>query len=205
MLSIGLTGNRMSGKNLVMSAFKQVGIPIFDADLVLKYLLNYRPDITMSVLGTMGEEYLFQGNYIDLNKFDDDVKFNELLDLVDFEINEAYDNFKRRHIGAQYTIFKCSWIFERGIKSRFDLVVNVFTPREERILRYRGEKGVSLTEANKIFKNELTDIHKNTSSNYVIHAYDCGLCILDQVNNIDKKIIDDYILCKENRKEVQHD
>jgi len=202
MLSIGLTGNRMSGKKLVVSVFKQIGVPVFDADLVLKYLLNYRSDITMSILSNMGEKYLYQG-YIDLNKFDNDDKFNQLLDLVEFEIMEVYNKFKTRHIGSQYIIFKCSWLFERKINSRFDAIINVFATKDERLLRYRIEKNIPLSDSYTHFKNELSDIYKNINSNYVIHAYDCGLDILDQVNNIDKKIIDSYL--QKIGKEVQHD
>jgi dephospho-CoA kinase len=202
MLSIGLTGNRMSGKNLVMNTFKQAGVPVFDADLVLKYLLNYRPDITMSVLGNMGDEYLVQGSYIDLSKIDDDSKFNDLLDLLDFQITEAYNKFRSRH-KSQYTIFKCSWLFERDMCSRFDLIINVFAPKDVRVMRHRVEVGANLTESYNLFKNELTDIYKNNNSDYIIHSYDCGLCVLNQVNNIDMKIVDSLI--KKTEKEIQHD
>lgn len=205
MLSIGLTGNRMSGKTLVARSFSQAGVPVFDADLVLKYLLNYRPDITLSVLSNMGGEYLIGGDYIDLSKFDNDIKFNKLLDLVDFHINEAYSKFRSRHSNSQYTIFKCSWIFERKIQSRFDSIINVYATKDERILRYRIKNNTLLTDSYNLFKNEITDIYKNTNSNYIIHSYECSLNIFDQVSGIDNEIIDNYLIKQENQKEIQHD
>ena len=42
MLEIGLTGTRYSGKSTVGKVFNQIHIPVFDADTVLKFILNFR-------------------------------------------------------------------------------------------------------------------------------------------------------------------
>ena len=40
-LKVGFTGNRFSGKTRVSKVFKQIGIPIFDADVVLAFIINH--------------------------------------------------------------------------------------------------------------------------------------------------------------------
>ena len=46
MIEIGLTGCRYSGKTSVSKMFKQIGVPVFDADTILKFILNFSPPMT---------------------------------------------------------------------------------------------------------------------------------------------------------------
>ena len=41
MIKVGLSGNRYSGKNRVVAMFKQIGIPVFEADVILKFILQH--------------------------------------------------------------------------------------------------------------------------------------------------------------------
>jgi len=41
MIKVGLSGNRYSGKTAVSKMFKQIGIPVFDADIVLKFIIGH--------------------------------------------------------------------------------------------------------------------------------------------------------------------
>ena len=40
MITLGLSGSRYSGKKTTVEVFKRIGIPVFDADLILKFILN---------------------------------------------------------------------------------------------------------------------------------------------------------------------
>jgi dephospho-CoA kinase len=41
MFKVGLTGNRYSGKDTVASLFNKISIPVFDADVIVKFLINH--------------------------------------------------------------------------------------------------------------------------------------------------------------------
>ena len=41
MIKVGLSGNRYSGKTAISKMFKQIGIPVFDADIVLKFIIGH--------------------------------------------------------------------------------------------------------------------------------------------------------------------
>ena len=45
MIKIGLTGNRYSGKDRVCKIFEQISIPVFQADVVLKFIINHNFEI----------------------------------------------------------------------------------------------------------------------------------------------------------------
>jgi dephospho-CoA kinase len=195
MLEVGLTGSRKSGKDGVAKLFTQLGVPVFDADAILKYLLNYRPGVVKSVEKAFGKSYII-GDYINPLSFDTDEKFNALLNLVEFELFESFHRFKQKQKNRAYVMFHSSIIFERNYQNKFDSVVNVFTPKSDRMERYIMQTGDTLTFVQNLFSHEISDLSKNQSSNFIIHNYYDAPDILDQVQNIDDKIFEKYLTQK---------
>ncbi len=201
LLNIGLTGGRLSGKNGVAKLFRQLGVPVFDADAVMKYLLNYRESMPQSVRKAFGPEYAF-GEYINPIAFDTDEKFSTLIDLIEFELFEAYERFRNKHQDKQYTIFHSSIIYEKGWSNKFDRVISVFSPKEIRIERYKRETGDKLETIWTIFSKEMNETLKNQMSDFIIHNYEDAPDILKQIENIDTKIVD-YYLALNKKKETE--
>ena len=191
MLEIGLTGSRKSGKDGIVKLFAQLGAPVFDADAIMKYLLNYRPGVVQSVHKAFGKDYVF-GDFINPIAFDTDEKFGALIDLIEFELFEAYHKFKLRYKFKKYIIFHSSMIYERNYQTKFDYVINVFAPKEDRIERYRMETGDKLSLVHNLFSCEMADISKNQMSNFIIHNYLDAPDVLRQVQNINDNIITKY-------------
>lgn len=196
LLNIGLTGSRCSGKNGISKLFRQLGVPVFDADAVVKYLLNYRQNMTDSVRKAFGAEYAFQ-EYINPMAFDTDEKFSSLIDLIEFELFEAYDRFRKKHKDNQYTIFHSSIIYEKEWSKKFDRVISVFAPKDVRIERYKRETGDRLETIWTIFNKEMNEIVKNQMSDFIIHNYEDAPDVLKQVENIDTKIVDFQLSIKD--------
>lgn len=198
-LDIALTGSRKSGKHGVSKLFKQLGAPIFDADTILKYLLNYKPNIVDSVQRHFGKEYVFNG-FINPLAFNSDDKFNELLNIVEFELFESYSRFKEKtaktQSGYQYTIFLSSFIFERNWIKKFDKIISVFSPKEDRMYRYKVENFDTISGVHNLFANEMNDFKKNQMSDFIIHNYPSAPDILNQVQKIDDKLVETYLLTK---------
>lgn len=197
MYQIALTGNRKSGKKGVSKLFTQIGVPVYDADAVIKHLLQ-RDDVRKVVNGAIGKT----GTNLNVNDWCQDDKFSLLLDLLEFEVWEGFKRFKEKHKGKGYCIYKSSFIFERKLMSRFDFTINVFTPKEERIRRMVMTTGRTTNECYLLLENEMSDFQKNELSDYVIHNYqDYSVNILEQVNEIDADIVETYLdkvsLCSE--------
>ena len=194
-LDIGLTGNRFSGKTGVCKLFKQIGAPVFDADVVLKYILNYKLDLNESVRKHFGSEYVL-GEWINPLAFDTDEKFLNLINLVEFDLFEAYNRFKKTNKGSTYIIFKSSLIFEKKWNNKFDSIISVFTPKEERIYRLKNKTFKSTSIITEMLKNECDDIVKNQMSDWVIHNYNEAPDIFRQVENISSELVDLHIKMK---------
>jgi dephospho-CoA kinase len=197
LLNIGLTGARSSGKDSVANLFKDIGIPVFDADAIIKYILNYRESMRLSVKKVFGDKYVFE-DYINPLAFDSE-DFSSLIDLLEFELFESYDRFRSeiKNEYKQYTIFKSSLIFEKNWQNRFDRVICVFSPKHERVLRMKSN-----VNAWDLLSNELNDTLRNGSSDYIIHNYSDAPSLRSQVNGIDTKITD-YYLALSKKREVE--
>jgi dephospho-CoA kinase len=85
-------------------------------------------------------------------------------------------------------IFESSILFERGWDSKFDKVISVFAPKEERVYRCKMDTDRRVDEIWTLFDKEMSELSKNNKSDYVIHNYDTGPDLLTQVNNIDLEI-----------------
>jgi dephospho-CoA kinase len=198
MIKIGLTGNRYSGKDTVAKMFEQISIPVFNADVVLKFILNFDINVNKDILDNYGE-YIFTGpeSMIDPKKIRSKKDFDRLLDFADFELRRAYERFRLENKQSIYTIFHSSILFERGWDKDMDYNINVFAPKDVRSLRCEQTTKQSSYNISELMKGEMNDLVKNKLADYTIHNYPS--CVIafgdtcDQVNRIDQKIIDKYL------------
>lgn len=202
MIKVGLTGNRYSGKSTVANLLKQIGIPVFDADVVLKFILNYNLDIIKIVKDKLGDGiYKIDRDFIDIKVLNSlNIKMTDkLFDIIDFELRTAYDKFVRKNRKSTYTVFMSSILFERGLDTYMDFKVSVFCPKKERINRGKISTNNSMLALENILRDETDDLLKNKFADFVIHNYDNSeMDLFTQINDLDLKIIDKYIETNQN-------
>lgn len=191
MLKIGLTGNRYSGKKVVAKCFKSLGIHVFDADVVMKFIINYNNQVFSNIKKEFGEEVSNLG-LIDTQRFNSDEKMDKLFDLVEFDMWEAYNRFLLKHSSEPYTVFKSSILFERKLKTNFDKTINVFCPAKVRADRYSKSSlaGLSMWNVLEVMKQEMDEYEKNVLSDYIIHNYDDIQPVDSQINYIHTDLLE---------------
>lgn len=198
MIKVGLTGNRFSGKDTVCKLFEQIGVPVFNADIVLKFILNYNYEINYKIRSTFGDVFCLKGELLDISKFSEKRKFDDLIDIVEYELLNAYELFNKKHKGKLYTIFHSSILMEREWQKVMDYNISVYSSREERKLRAKRVSGMAEGIINNMMCYEMDDIVKNSLSEYIISNYPSAHHIYgdicEQVNKIDQAIIDRYLL-----------
>jgi len=192
MLKIALTGTRYSGKTNVSKVFKQLQVPVFDADTILKYILNFKADTQSSIYQNVGS-YLFNNGKLDKSFFVTKYIFDKTIDIAEFELFEAWSRFTDKNKDKPYIIFESSIIFERDWKKKFDGTICVFAPKEERVRRARENTAKRIDQLWTQMDSEISEFDKNTASTWIIHNYEDAPDILKQINNIDTKIIDLYL------------
>jgi dephospho-CoA kinase len=198
MLEIGLTGCRYSGKTSVSKLFKKIGVPVFDADTVLKFILNFRTYVDEPIRSNVGS-FVYTAGFLDPTAFITDSIFDRTIDVVEFELFQSWEKFKTKHKDKSYVIFESSILFERNWDKRFDKIISVFAPKEERVYRAKIDSNLGVDYLWSSFDKEITELEKNSNSHFIIHNYESGPDVLNQVNNTDKRIVD-ISISKKNEK-----
>lgn len=198
MYRIGLSGNRYSGKDRISKLFRQIMIPVFNADAVLKFILHHDYKVLGQMKYCLGEN-LFTNGKLDFSKFQNTSVFEEVLSFVEPLILESYYKFEKKHTSAIYTIFHYSFLFERDIHKQMNKNISVFAPDNVRISRGVFASREKITTLDSLVKTEIRSTEKNQMADFVIHNYEYG-DIYDSVCQIDKKIIDDYLKFKQTNK-----
>jgi len=195
MIKVGLSGNRYSGKSRVANLFKQIGIPVFDADTILRFILNYNWELLAEIKHELGSE-IFQGDYLNFREIKNPEVFNNVLKLVEPDILRAYDRFNKKQ-NSIYTIFHSSILFERGWDKNMDRSISVFSSHTDRISRCKQLTKMGLLAINDLSKTEMDPLEKNRLSDYTIHNYNDETSAFgdtfNQVCKVDQKIIDTYL------------
>ena len=199
MIKIGLTGNRYSGKDTVAKLFEQMRVPVFSADVVLKFILNFDINVNKDILDNYGE-YIFTGpdSMIDPKKIRSKKDFDRLVNFAEFELKRAYERFRLENKQSVYTIFHSSILFEREWEKDMDYTINIFAPSEIRSERCAKITKQSLHAISELMKGEINELEKNSKADYVIHNYEKAYPIIgdvcDQASKIDQRIIDKYLI-----------
>jgi dephospho-CoA kinase len=192
MLEVALTGCRYAGKTSVSKLFKKIGIPVFDSDTVLKFILNFRTNVEEPIKSNVGN-FVYSGGFLDPSAFVTDSLFDRTIDVVEFELFQAWESFKSKHKDKPYVIFESSILFERKWNRKFDKVICVFASKEERVYRAKQLTAERVDYLWSLLDKEIPELEKNSNSHYIIHNYGTGPNVLDQINHIDTKLIDMYI------------
>lgn len=196
MIHIGLSGNRYSGKNTISKLFKQIGIPVFNADVVLRFILSYNYELQNDIVQSIGYKHFNSSGKLSPLTIKDEKTFNKIIDLVEKDLFNHYSKFSEK-TGSVYTIFHSSILFERGWQKKFDYNINVFAPVKDRLERCKRSTSNTPSNIHKLSSSEMKDLDKNSLADWVIHNYDAVSIVMgssvDQVSKIDQQIIDQYL------------
>lgn len=205
MITLGLTGNRYSGKTTVAKQFKKIGVPVFDADLILRFILNYNYELLGMIKKEIGSHIFVPTSknelLLDLKKISKD-DFDRVLDFVEEDIFRAYKRFNDtiEATGGIYTIFESSILFEREWDKKVDMVLNIFATDSDRLKRARALTNLGLLKIKDLIATEIEGVEKNECADFIIynHNIDFGgsavnSSLVKEINKVDQKIIDEYL------------
>lgn len=142
MLRVGLTGGIASGKSAVASRLAELGLPVLDADLLVREL--YEPGGTgaEAVAAEFGPELLDARGAVDRPRlaalvFGDPASVARLNARVHPLVRTATDLWlaEREAEGRAAAVVEATLLVENRGRERFDLLVAVSAPEEARLAR----------------------------------------------------------------------
>ena len=190
-LKIGITGGIGSGKSTICRIFKILGIPVFEADLVAKQLLQSNAEIRKGLIHLFGEGVYLEDGTVNRKKlaeiiFNDDVQLAKMNALVHPVVrNEFHEWVKQQN--SLYVIHEAAILFESGFYKLMDFPILVSAPEEERIQRVAKRDGVSEKQVKERMAKQWTDEEKRKLADYEI-VNDNKNPVLPEIIKIDKRL-----------------
>ncbi len=169
---VGLTGGIGSGKTLVSSMFKELGIPTYISDEEAKKIMISEPTIIKAIIQLFGKEaYLDKGvlnrTFISSQVFLNKEKLQKLNAIVHpavaIHFKEWYAQQK-----AVFVVKESAILFETESYKHCDVVILVTAPEDIRIRRVIKRDNVDVLSVKNRIKNQWTDDVKTPLSDYII-------------------------------------
>ena len=188
---LGLTGGIGSGKTTVAKMFNSLGVPVYNADVEAKKLMQNSDTIKSELLKLFGQmAYNTNGlnrSYIANVVFKDQKKLTALNAIVHPEVALHFSNWLSNQ-SYPYVIKEVAILFEIGIQNQFDFILTVTAPKSMRIDRVMCRDNKTLNEILSIVHNQWNDARKTEKSTFVIHNIELKKTKIE-VENINKEIL----------------
>ena len=136
MIKVGLSGNRYSGKDRVSTLFSQISIPVFEADIVMKFILMHNYELQNDIMNKIGYDYFNAEGQLDFDKVKNGKVFGSILTIIEKDLLNAYKRFSERHKESIYTIFHSSCLFEAGWNKKMHYNITVFSSTNDSFLSF---------------------------------------------------------------------
>ena len=171
MIRIALTGSIGMGKSTVARMFEAAGVPVFDADAVVRKLQSPGGGLVDKIgemfpgcvrCGTLDRECLAEIVLADRQKL------FALEEIVHPAVRDAREEFVAEHAEARALIFEIPLLFETGGDKEFDKIITVSAPCEVQRARVLERTGMSASKLDAILARQMPDEQKRQRSDFVI-------------------------------------
>jgi dephospho-CoA kinase len=171
MIRIALTGSIGMGKSTVAKMFERVGVPVFDADAVVRQLQGSGGALVDKIgelfpgcvrSGTLDRDCLAE---IVLG---DPEKLAALEAVVHPAVRDARTLFIEQHRDSAALLFEIPLLFETGGEKEFEKVVVVSAPPEVQLARVLERPGMTFERFRSILARQMPDEEKRRRADFVI-------------------------------------
>ena len=189
---IGITGGIGSGKSIICKIFATMNIPIFDADIRAKYLINNDLSLKNSIKNLLGENaYNPTGEYnrkwVASKVFNNPDLLKQLNSLVHPCVHKDSHDWVRKYPKSPFLLYEAALMKAAGDNNMFDKVIVIQAPIEVRIKRIQSRDNRSEQEIRDIIARQITDEERLKIADYVIENDD-KKPLLEQVLELCKEI-----------------
>ena len=171
-MKVGITGGIGSGKTTVCKIFQVLDVPVYNADIRAKWLMNTDEALIKKIKNLFGEKsYDEQGQlnrkYIASQVFENKEKLEKLNSIVHPAVKEDFESWVEAQ-ESDYVIKEAALLFETGSYKQMDYNVLVTAPLAVRIKRVMMRDGVDEQSVLARVKNQLDDEEKAILADYII-------------------------------------
>jgi dephospho-CoA kinase len=193
MMVVGITGGIGSGKSIVCSVFRALGIPVYEADSEAKKLYE-RAEVIAEIKKQFGAGYFSASGELDKKKFaelvfSDEASLKKINAVIHPLVKKSFREWKREQEGKPYVLKEAAILFESGTSKGCDKVITVSAPEDLRLRRTMQRDSRTKEEVEKIIRSQWSDEEKIRRSDYVIVNDEVKL-VLPQVLSVHSALLD---------------
>lgn len=170
---LGLTGSIGMGKSTVAGMFRDLGVPVFDADATVHRLQGpdgaLLPAIEAAFPGTTGPDGLHRTILRD-RIFDDPAARNRLEAIVHPAVAAERQRFLDGHANAPLVVLDVPLLFETGGDARCDSVAVVTAAPDVQRARVMARPTMTESAFAAILASQLPDAQKRQRATHLIHT-----------------------------------
>ncbi|MCW8907450.1 MAG: dephospho-CoA kinase [Sedimenticola sp.] len=172
MLVIGLTGGIGSGKSAVTDHFARLGVPVIDADVVSRQVVEPGQPALQEIVEQFGAELLQEDGTLDRRRlrqhiFADPEAKTRLEKILHPKIRAAMRQ-QLEETRAPYAILSIPLLFETGQDKTVDRILVVDCPPEVQLRRVMMRDGSSEDEARSIIDSQSGRSQRLTAADDII-------------------------------------
>ncbi|EAF5856894.1 dephospho-CoA kinase [Listeria monocytogenes] len=173
--TIGLTGSVATGKSTVSNMIQQAGIPLVDADIAARKVVEPGTEGLKEIVAYFGEEILLADGTLNRAKlgeiiFKDKEKREKLNEITHPRVKdymlEARERFFRA--GEELVFFDIPLLFESHLESLVDQIVVVWTTPETELKRLMERNNLTKEEALRRIESQMGIDEKARKADFVI-------------------------------------
>ncbi|MFK4874406.1 dephospho-CoA kinase [Novosphingobium sp. ZW T3_23] len=168
---LGLTGSIGMGKSTVAGMFRDLGVPVFDADATVHDLQGPEgalvPAIEAAFPGTTGPQGVIREK-LGAAVFGDRDALARLEGIVHPAVAEARRRFMADHDGAPLVVFDIPLLYEKTGERGLDGVVVVSAPADMQRARVLARPGMTAEKFEQILGLQVADAEKRARADFVI-------------------------------------
>lgn len=175
MIRVGLTGGIGTGKSVVAGILTKHGIPVIDADLIARELIDKDHGIRAKIISEFGADVYQVNGELDRQKMskivfsNDDarLKLNEIVHPVVIARQEEI-LAELAEMGVEFACLESALIYEANSTSQFDYIVVVTSRRELVIERLKRRNGITEKQVKARIDAQMSVNQKAELADYVI-------------------------------------
>lgn len=172
---VGLTGGIGSGKSTVSDFFRQLGVPVIDADVIAREVVAPRSQGLAEIVDAFGQDVLDESGSLDRKAlgaivFDDDEARRRLESITHPRIGERMLQRadEAGKAGHDWVIYDAALLVENGLQDAFHSLIVVSLDRAEQIERVTQRDDASQEDVEKRIAAQMPLDEKVAVADYVI-------------------------------------
>ena len=182
MKKIGITGGIGSGKTIICDVFRLLGVSVFHADNIARYLQQNDNIIRRSLIELFGENIYNSDGMLDRKSiarliFNDKELMEKVNQIVHPAVRENFNNWAAEHNGEDYILYEAAILFESGYYKYLDFNILILAEEDIRIKRVTNRDIVSENTVRERMKNQMPDQVKIRMADYVLENNEKQLLI----------------------------